>query len=316
MVAEFAVLLKSYSVTTVQGDRFAGEWPRERFRVHGIEYVIAERPKADLYRDLLPLLTAARAELLDHPRLVAQLCGLERSTTRTGKEQITAAPGAMDDVANAVAGALVLALVAVPSLWAADAFLVNGAPATLPKQCMLVFAVVVSDKHGQCGIACFAPSLSGPLTVIDWEAKDLTPAVLAGIPARLSELSGVLRAYAWIDLHHQGMAQEFYSLGHAAGVEVADAIIAEDDGLLRLAAAKHINANKVKIAKPENYGLTGLLETREENPLKTALLTGIVLALDPGRSLNEAEGGMSTVAELLAVVEAEQQKRAARKRGV
>jgi hypothetical protein len=44
----------------------------------------------------------------------------------------------------------------------------------------------------------------------------------------------------------------------------------------------------VKSAKAENYSLTGLLETREENPLKTALLTGIVLALDePGRSLTK-----------------------------
>ena len=35
--------LKSYRVSTVIGDRYAGEWPRERFQVHGIR--IRSRPK-------------------------------------------------------------------------------------------------------------------------------------------------------------------------------------------------------------------------------------------------------------------------------
>ncbi len=30
--AEFAALLKTYKLSTVVGDRYAGEWPRERFR--------------------------------------------------------------------------------------------------------------------------------------------------------------------------------------------------------------------------------------------------------------------------------------------
>jgi hypothetical protein len=54
--AEFAALLKSYRVTKVTGDRYAGEWPRERLAVHGVGYEPAERPKSDLYRDMLPLL--------------------------------------------------------------------------------------------------------------------------------------------------------------------------------------------------------------------------------------------------------------------
>jgi hypothetical protein len=224
--------------------------------------------------------------LLDHPRLIVQLCGLERSVTRSGKEQINPAPGAMDDVANAVAGALLLALVATPSLWAAEAFLVAGAPARLPRECLMLFAVVVSDKHGQCGIAYFLPQLGGPLIVLDWELKDyLTPTVLTDVPARLGELSATLRARTWCIFTTKGLEQEFRSLG-VGGVEAADAVIGDDDGLLRLAAAKHINANKVKSAKPDN--LTGLFGSLGENPLKTALLTGIVLALDaPGRSLTK-----------------------------
>ena len=45
VVAEFAALLKSYRIDTVTGDRYAGEWPRERFAVHGIEYQAAAKPK-------------------------------------------------------------------------------------------------------------------------------------------------------------------------------------------------------------------------------------------------------------------------------
>jgi hypothetical protein len=106
VVAEFSSLLKSYGVAEVAGDHYGGLWPKERFQVAGIKYVPAEKPKSDLYRDALPLLNSGRVELLDHPRLIAQLCGLERRTARSGKDSIDHAPGAHDDIANAVAGAI------------------------------------------------------------------------------------------------------------------------------------------------------------------------------------------------------------------
>lgn len=103
-VEEFAGLLKSYGCSTVTGDRYAGEWPREQFRKCGIKYEPAAKPKSDLYRDLLPAINSRRVDLLDHPRLVQQLVGLERRTARGGRDSIDHAPGAHDDVANAVAG--------------------------------------------------------------------------------------------------------------------------------------------------------------------------------------------------------------------
>ncbi len=106
VTAEFATTLKAYGLKTVTGDRYGGEWPRERFRVHGIEYVLAEKPRSDLYRDALPLLNSGKVELLDLPRLAAQLCGLERRTARGGRDSIDHAPGQHDDLANAVAGCL------------------------------------------------------------------------------------------------------------------------------------------------------------------------------------------------------------------
>jgi hypothetical protein len=287
VAAEFAGLLKSYGVHVVTGDRHGGEWLRERFAVHGIRYEIASQTSSDIYRAALPLLNDGRAELFDAPRLVAQLCGLERRVSRSGKELIGAVSNGHDDVALAVCGALLLAQAATPSLWKADAFLLAGAPVPLPRECLMLFAVVVSDQQGQCGIGYFLPQLGGPLIVLDWELKDyLTPTLLTGVAARLVELSAMLRAQAWSIYTTTGLEREFRSLG-VGGVDAADAVIGDDDGLLRLAVAKHINANKIKSAKPDNYVLTGLLESREENPLKTALLTGIVLALDPGRTLTK-----------------------------
>jgi hypothetical protein len=115
VVTEFAELLKSYRVTRIAGDRYAGEWPRERFQHHGISYDPAPKPKSDLYRDLLPLINGRRIDLLDSPRLISQLCGLERRTSRGGRDSIDHAPGAHDDIANSVAG-----LAAAPSKYRYD----------------------------------------------------------------------------------------------------------------------------------------------------------------------------------------------------
>lgn len=107
VVKECATLLKTYSVTRVTGDRYGGEFPRELFRNHGIKYEPSPRSKSDLYVEALPLINAGRVELLDHKRLHTQLIGLERRTSRSGKDSIDHAPGAHDDIANVVCGALV-----------------------------------------------------------------------------------------------------------------------------------------------------------------------------------------------------------------
>lgn len=110
VVAEYAALLRSYGIDEVTGDRYAGEWPREAFRQHGITYQPSEKVKSDLYRELLPAVNAGRVELLDLPVLRAQLAGLERRVSRGGKDSIDHPPGGRDDAANAVAGAVVSAL--------------------------------------------------------------------------------------------------------------------------------------------------------------------------------------------------------------
>jgi hypothetical protein len=105
VIDDFAVLLKTYRVARVHGDRYAGEFPRELFRKRGVEYQCADKSKSDLYRDLLPLLNSGRIVLPKSDRLVNQLTGLERRVARSGKDSIDHSPGSHDDLANAVAGA-------------------------------------------------------------------------------------------------------------------------------------------------------------------------------------------------------------------
>lgn len=107
VVSEFSDLLKRYHLRKVVGDRYAGEWPREAFQRHGITYEPAEKPKSALYLDLLPKLNSGEVDLLDVPLLTTQFITLERRTARGGRDSIDHAPGAHDDLANAVAGAVV-----------------------------------------------------------------------------------------------------------------------------------------------------------------------------------------------------------------
>lgn len=105
VINDLADLLKSYHISLVGGDRYGGEFPRELFRKQGIAYRCAEKTKSDLYRDLLPVLNSGAIVLPRSDRLIAQLVGLERRTTRGGRDSIDHAPNSHDDVANAVAGA-------------------------------------------------------------------------------------------------------------------------------------------------------------------------------------------------------------------
>jgi hypothetical protein len=104
VVAEFVDTLRRYRVGTVYGDRYGGEWPRERFKKIGIEYFSSDKSKSDLYLAALPLIMSSKVDLLDNQRLIGQLCGLERRTGRSGRDSVDHRPGARDDVANAACG--------------------------------------------------------------------------------------------------------------------------------------------------------------------------------------------------------------------
>jgi hypothetical protein len=109
VTAGFCVALQSYGITKVVGDRYAGEWPRERYHVHGVSYAVSEKAKSDIYQAVLPILNSNNAELFELPRMFSQFLGLERRTARGGRDSIDHAPSGHDDICNAVGGALVLA---------------------------------------------------------------------------------------------------------------------------------------------------------------------------------------------------------------
>jgi hypothetical protein len=104
VIDDFATILKSYRITKVIGDHYAGEFPREQFRKRNITYEVSEKAKSDLYRDLLPLLNSGNIVLPKSERLVGQLTGLERRVSRAGKDSIDHSPNGHDDLANSVAG--------------------------------------------------------------------------------------------------------------------------------------------------------------------------------------------------------------------
>ena len=195
--AEFSTLLRAYRVATVIGDRYAGEWVREPFRRHGIDYQLSEASKSDIYRDALPLFNAGRAQLLDLKRLVNQLCSLERRTARGGRDLIDHPqhPGAHDDLANAVCGAFVMLerdrrpqLISV-----VDVVGVDGLPPPLPRS-QYVFAAVWASGADVAAVYGASSSWSKDLFVADFEAVLYHGGFFADLATRLRELAKACRA--------------------------------------------------------------------------------------------------------------------------
>lgn len=107
VVAEFGKVLAGYKIDRVTSDRYAGEWPREQFRKHGITVEPSKLTKSEIYLEFLPLLSAGAAELLDNRRLTSQLRSLDRRSRSGGRDLVDNFHG-HDDCANAAAGVAVV----------------------------------------------------------------------------------------------------------------------------------------------------------------------------------------------------------------
>jgi hypothetical protein len=201
--AEDAEFFHTYGVTRVTGDRYGGGWPVDAFSRYGIAYETADRVKSDFYKDMLPLLNSGRIELLDAPRLVNQICALERRTTRGSRDSIDHPPGSHDDCANATAIALVnAAMVAAPALWRPADLRISGDAITWPVRCD---ALMVSAAVDQAGVfICFWALRAhrfrmtrngpfGPLSLlVDFDRQPLTPALFPRVAARMIELAAMV----------------------------------------------------------------------------------------------------------------------------
>jgi len=107
VVEEIAARLKLYHISEICGDRYSGQWVRDSFRRNGITYKLAEQNRSELYLEVLPALNQGRVDLPNEPNLIRELRGLERRTSRVGRDSIDHAPGQHDDFANAAAIAIV-----------------------------------------------------------------------------------------------------------------------------------------------------------------------------------------------------------------
>jgi hypothetical protein len=101
--------LKTYGIDTVEADSYAAEWVTEAHRDHGITVKRSKMSASELYLNFLPMISNGTVELLENKRLHAQLTGLERRARSGGKDLVTHYPGGHDDLANATAGACVMA---------------------------------------------------------------------------------------------------------------------------------------------------------------------------------------------------------------
>ena len=106
---EVARLIDGFGLKRVTGDAYSAEWCASAYRSVGVHYAKASKSKGQLYLELLPLLCAGDVELLDCEQLVSELAALERRTRSGGRDSIDHPRGGHDDLANAVAGALVYA---------------------------------------------------------------------------------------------------------------------------------------------------------------------------------------------------------------
>jgi hypothetical protein len=109
VIDDISKLLKSYRCSAVTGDRYAAEFVVEAFRKCGIRYIASKLDRSEVYIDFLPLISSGQVQLLDHVRAIAQFAALERRTFPSGKDRIDHPLNGHDDLANAIAGAAVLA---------------------------------------------------------------------------------------------------------------------------------------------------------------------------------------------------------------
>ena len=126
---EFAEFFKSYGVYKITADHWAGDFPPEQFRKNGVACERSERVKSDIYKEMLPWLNSHRVELYNLPRMIAQLCDLERKVARGGNDSISHPPAGHDDLINAASGALTCAAAHQP-LVISDAVLLAAAQPT------------------------------------------------------------------------------------------------------------------------------------------------------------------------------------------
>ena len=125
ITARYAELIRSYNCYQIESDHYAGSWPQDEFRKHGVRVQHSALNKSEIYREALPILRNGLVELPPHQTMINEFANLERTVMSGGREKIDHPKGTNfhDDYANVAAGAVRLAMTkrqaapAVPVAW-------------------------------------------------------------------------------------------------------------------------------------------------------------------------------------------------------
>ncbi len=310
-VIECVAVLRRFNVSRAVSDHYGGLWPVARFAEHGITVEQSARPKSSLYQDFLPLANAGRVELLDHKRLAAQFCGLERRTGRSGKDSIAEPPGAHDDCCNVVAGVLVgLDLDRRPAL-IGKSDLVPADRAGEHDAAQVFFATIWVGVDGMAAFVVFSYSAVAipRLVVCDFDLIPWNAGVLLGVAGMLDEACEAMRVKRPGNLHHTASAvlhvpQQLSRQAESAMFQAFAERLGRPDIAVRqicveplrfdqiadpaqmiLNASAHIGGGSVKLSttaikRSYETPLLGVLnlapgETVENNALRVAFLFGV-----------------------------------------
>jgi hypothetical protein len=300
VTATHAELYRRYGVDRIEGDAFAGEWPREQFRKRGIVYEVSKRSKSLLYIDVLPAINAGKVELLDNAILINQFAALERKTSRAGRDIIDHPIGGRDDVCNAVAGALLLALDrAAPALWSAG----TNLPEWRPVGCDMLVSFVAVDRDGALIVLhCLGNQLarSKPHCIFA-DATALPVSALSQIPnaqSEVSERNEVLLAQHPIYFIDDILVPPAKAAGlpaHHVSELIPPALVA-DHRALALAAAAHVGAGAVAVTpefveRANSLPIGSVLSMRlraEPDPATLAAVMAICMCAGDPRRLARA----------------------------
>ena len=137
----------------------------------------AKEGQESLDLEALPLFTSGRARMVDNRRAIYQLVSLERRTFASGRDKITHPDGAHDDLANVVAGAMVLVMTAGrPQVLRSRQLLDGGNGVPLPKRTTFVNAITWTDGDMAASvIASWAERGEPSLCIVDFALERLMP---------------------------------------------------------------------------------------------------------------------------------------------
>jgi hypothetical protein len=293
-VDQCVTLMKRYGVSVTLGDKVGGEWVIGSFGRRGSQYDDSAPRKSDIYIDFAPIVISGRIELLDLPRLVQQLTGLERrlGVFGGGKDRVDHIRDGHDDVANAVAGVAALldqdrrpALIDLKSLTSDEgAGEVVSFGSVYPGRLDVFFLTVADAGPDLAWVLCGhgvdysdKPSAHEKLYVLDADVGYYRPGFFDTLMDRIREIASELGPRDFSIIGPEHMAAQLRRYG-----PVLSPTSAFDPDLWVSAAADHIDRRRVRFCQKvtsqmrTNQAIATALSLRAGDPIETALRKALI----------------------------------------